>query len=1004
MLHQTHPLRTLASLAIALGASIAGAVAQDTTATDTATGTATLDTMLVTGSNIPTSEEVGPLPVKTISREEIQRSAYRTAAEIIKNQPVANAGGVPISNNATGFTPGATSISLRGLGPEATLVLIDGKRVATYPQGQNGSSSFIDLNSIPASAVESIEILKDGASTVYGADAVAGVVNIKLRKDYEGVEVNTSYGNTTDKDSSEFTSSLLFGVVTEKTRIVGGMNYYHRNSIFNKDRDYSKVPPFLSSNSSPINLQLSGAAANEAGLPGGPFDDQDSMSVHPPEGISGVAAASAYLPGRSRYNFNQFSGSFPEMERYGGYVSMEHDLFEKRATLYSLMSYQHSYTRNELAPGASGNFRTAGQVTVAIPSKAPGNAFYFDPTTGEVVNGASPDVAPGAYNPFNPFQQVFSDNTRFRLAEFGNRIYKDESDSFLGRIGLKGQDIAGKWGYDVGANYSRIQATSTTSQASASRFNRILNANDPIFDPTSSEFIGTTTPYNPFGDYRVPVAGNTQVVKYATVQTKDVNTSELLTIDATISNYELFQLPGGYVGVAFGGQFRKEQLDQNPDQENIDGDIIGSSPAATTDGGRKSYGVYAETNIPIFGGDFKLPGFHSLDLNASVRYEEFKNNGTNVVVPKGSLRWQPFDESLTIRGSVGRGFRQPSLYELFSSPGVQGLQSINGTAGNNPEVPVVTNGNPNLGPEDSTAINIGFTFTPKFVPNLTFSVDFWQIDRTAQVVAPNPQDVYDRFIKGNFLPGESVIINPGGNKNDANEINIINTQFNSTAHTRVKGVDLGLSYVLPTKFGTFTSLSEATYLNSYKQALAVNEPLKELIGKDATGTADDGYIKWKARQTFLYEYQAFKAAFTINYTGGFADQRYIPDSRGELSAGAGPFRLNKAGDDFEVQTYDIHSQTTLDVQLSYTFGLDSDEVSGTIAGYSKAGKSVAPEAPVVIKRKPWYADTTVTVGVNNVTDETPPSANALQGNTTNYPGNIYTSEGRFAYVSLTKKF
>ena len=134
---------------------------------------------------------------------------------------MANGGGVPVSNNAAGFTPGATAISLRGLGPQNTLLLIDGRRVAPYPIGNGGTSSFFDLRSIPEAAIESIEILKDGASTTYGADAVAGVVNIKLRKDYKGVQAQVEYGNTTDKDSGEFRASVVFGIGDGNTNVTG---------------------------------------------------------------------------------------------------------------------------------------------------------------------------------------------------------------------------------------------------------------------------------------------------------------------------------------------------------------------------------------------------------------------------------------------------------------------------------------------------------------------------------------------------------------------------------------------------------------------------------------------------------------------------------------------------------------------------------------------------------------------------------------------------------------
>src|SRR5205823_7351729 len=148
------------------------------------TGTAEAERVIVTGSNIPTAEEVGPNPVLALNRDLIEKSGERQAAELLKDLPVANANGVPISNNSTGFTPGAASVSLRGFTPEATLLLIDGRRVAPYPVGQGGTSSFQDLFTIPLPAIQSIEILKDGASTTYGADAVAGVVNLKFWKDY----------------------------------------------------------------------------------------------------------------------------------------------------------------------------------------------------------------------------------------------------------------------------------------------------------------------------------------------------------------------------------------------------------------------------------------------------------------------------------------------------------------------------------------------------------------------------------------------------------------------------------------------------------------------------------------------------------------------------------------------------------------------------------------------------------------------------------------------------
>jgi outer membrane cobalamin receptor len=178
-----------------------------------------LEKYVVTGSYIPTAEtsiNAGVSPMVRIDRKVIDESGQTTVSELLQKITVSNGGSIPISNNATGFTPSATSISLRGLGPEATLVLINGRRVANYPVGAGGTTAFVDLNSIPLSAVDSVEVLKDGASAIYGADAVAGVVNIKLRRGADGTEVALNYGNTTNKDSSEFSASLITGVQTDK--------------------------------------------------------------------------------------------------------------------------------------------------------------------------------------------------------------------------------------------------------------------------------------------------------------------------------------------------------------------------------------------------------------------------------------------------------------------------------------------------------------------------------------------------------------------------------------------------------------------------------------------------------------------------------------------------------------------------------------------------------------------------------------------------------------------
>src|SRR5438874_1546756 len=298
------------------------------------TAAATAERVIVTGSNIPTAEEVGPNPVDTYNRETMAKSGEPTTERFLQSIPTVNANVVPISNNENGSNTavGAATISLRGFDARATLILIDGRRVAPYPTGNNPglvNVMFVDLNSIPAAAIDSIEILKDGASTTYGADAVAGVVNIKLRHDYQnGAEASVQYGNTEHQDSGEFITSAIFGVGNDTTNITGVLNYYHRNSIANRDRAFSAVPPFLSSNASPYNLQLSSDVAAAAG--GQNLNPGGTEFAAAPDLTNGLAPAGSYKYGTgrlNRFNFHQFSLSFPSSVRFRGYTHFQHQFW-----------------------------------------------------------------------------------------------------------------------------------------------------------------------------------------------------------------------------------------------------------------------------------------------------------------------------------------------------------------------------------------------------------------------------------------------------------------------------------------------------------------------------------------------------------------------------------------------------------------------------------------------------------------------------------------------------
>ncbi len=376
------------------------------------------------------------------------------------------------------------------------------------------------------------------------------------------------------KTRASTAGDILFGTGDDKTSITGDIFFYHRNSMFNRDRGNSIRTPFSSSNSSPYNLQVSSDVAAAAG--GENLNPGGFEFATPPNLTNGSTPASNYVYSTRRvrsvfgllpgFNFNAFSGSFPTQERWGGYVAFEDKICDDQFRIFGDFYYADVKTHDELAPAATGPFEIPGQGTLYIPphSQLPGGVA--PPNTPTIAETGMPA---DAYNPFNPFEQIISGDTMARLADFGNRLVVEENVAELFTVGVKGDKLFnGSWGYNGAFRYSQIENTAELRNVSVSRFNRILNAADSIFNPTTPDFIGTTIPYNPFGDYRVPIPSNLPLINFAIIHARDINTSKLATLDLNIYTIDLFDLPAGAVGLAFGGVFIRESLTENPDDEN----------------------------------------------------------------------------------------------------------------------------------------------------------------------------------------------------------------------------------------------------------------------------------------------------------------------------------------------------------------------------------------------------------------------------------------------------
>ena len=1002
---------------------------------------AEVERVIVTGSLIPTAEEVGPNPVFSINRDLINKSGAGTTTEqLLQRQPVIGGSNIPVQNNGTSQSgpSGTAALSLRGLDPGATLVMIDRRRVAAFPGSALSGYGFVDLTTIPITAVQSIDILKDGASTTYGSDAVAGVVNFNLYKDYRGAQVTIQYGNTLDKDAAEYKGDILFGVGNDTTSITGNIFYYKHHDMFNHDRGNSLVPPFLSSNSVPWNLQLTQAAIIEAG--GTPFPTSNPLEFGTaPDFSNGLTPASDYIYFRRRvrgsilpgFNFNLYSSSYPKQERWGGYAAFETKICDDQLRIFGDFFYVDAKTHDELAPIATGNFETPGQISLYVPPRVAfsGAPPFGGPTYAEV------GAPVGAFNPFNPFEQIISGGTRARFFDFGNRLIDNENVAERFTVGVKGDKLFnGTWGYDGAFMYSQIEQIARFRSVNVNRFERILNANDSLFDPNSGNFIGQTVPYNPFGDWQhVPSpATNQPLLTFAQLNTRDLLTSKLATLDLNIYTTDLFDLPAGGVGLAFGGVFSRESYQVDPDDQNRLGENAGVGMLEVVKAGRKSWGIYAETLIPVFSPKFNIPGFYSLEFSAGVRYSEWLNNDTNAAVPKVGVRWQPFDESLTLRSTWGEGFLEPSMVQLYGptrfglgpiggttcAPGANGFISTPCDPSNptfqdvtNPEATIEQRPNPTIHPEHDRTWTAGLVYTPKWIPakwgTLTLTVDFWDVERSGVAMYRSPNSILNLYNAG-LIPAtvtpavppvteERTLFTPDGTFSG------VNAPYLNGGRTRTNGVDLGLQHQIETGFGTFSLLTRWTYLNEMVINFPFSRP-RQVAGSSSSEwfvgsffgdvTNPQAWLKWKGDTTVDWSWHNLDLNVTVHTLDGYWEQILAKQFDGVW------------------KRHWVHPTFFTDAQLSYSLIFTPPVEAAPVPGYSKGGKEVVgkeKEAPPVPYVMPCWKNilnnTTLTVGVSNIFGEDPPKSFSFEfGNSIGYPGSLYDNLGRFWYVRMIKKF
>jgi iron complex outermembrane receptor protein len=1022
-------------------------------------GTAEVERVIVTGSNIPTAEEVGPNPVDTYRPADLEKLGVRNSTDLLTNLPQEM--GTTSSQNAVGGGDGSVIPSLRGLLPKETLVLIDGKRVSIAATGGATAASHtgpagVDINLIPFPMIDHIDILKDGASAVYGTDAVAGVINIFLLHKFRGLEIGGSYGNTNlgaSNDAAEREGWLKAGVGDDKTDIVVIADFYDRAAMYSSDRQldsnafaipyggfdfrsgdfpgvigrFRLIPRLFFSASSPPphsapNVATSPFYANPFVIapnayPGPPGIIGPHAAKHLPQtlGTYGYKGGSDYFA----YNFAAVTPEIPASDRQSFYGSFARDICDKYLTVFADFKYTRSFFDAALAAtlfardafkGPNGlPFSPAG---ISVPLQNPFNPFTVANAT-LVYNGVPIPV---------------TTRVHYRsINDQGNRSYKTTFDDVLFNTGLRGEmgefgDYFKSWNWELGFRYSRNEDELLFGGVvSSSGLREALLDTNPA------------TAFNPFLGF---FGRNSKAAISRVYVTMHQSGEFELPLGYFTINGDVFNLPAGPVSFAAGAEYRGERWKKDPDSEqttfNAD---IGLANREASRVNRDVWATHQEVRFPVTSPLWNFPGAYSLEFDIAEREEWYSQNTSavppggplafvpaghsmyNAQKPKFSLRWEPLDPkwigALTLRGSYSEAFHAPTLPDLTPA-GIQVSGQLNDPRRLTPQgtnIPILQSGNPNLKPEVAYEWTYGTVYSPRWIKGLTLSADFWHIDLRSIASFVDAQFIIDFE---NSFPG-LVIRNP-----TTGAITEVRNPSLNLTRAIVEGVDYEAIYILDSSMfghgdvGRLTFTLNGTYLSRFEFQPTPGSKRIGLSGEFVTGASFTGSLPHnRAYASVFYDGPAdtwlagFDTGATVHYTGQYEDDNI--DLTGsskpqEPRSGPTPWRARK-----------VREWTTLDLIASYTFNLPSPASPG-VPGLAKDGgknvkikdgneKNVMPVTTAEYNPCGWHAwfnNMTLSLGMQNVFDEDPPFvAGALENN---YDQWLTTIKGRYWYAQLKKRF
>lgn len=1012
-----HAGGSIAALAIALASP--AALAQEQPAPPPAPAEAKGDPeIVVVGSQIQGAKINDVLPVTVLDEQAIENTGASSGDELFRaipqNGTVAfNEQNATTQNNVRGDVG---SVNLRDLGTGNTLLLVNGRRMNLHPGFQTELLVPVvspDTNEIAPGSIRRIEVLRDGASAIYGADAVAGVINTVLKGNLKGgfFEADWRGSHGTSLYSYRLTGGLGFDFGGGRGNVTFYGGYFHENGLSNAARDYSRDDDrraLLEGTDFAGDTQFNNR--NTFG-PFGQFDIQitnnnqtpirdDDFYLQPSSFTgcrmdfrNGICARNGETPATEvRYNTIFGNTLISRKDRYNAMALINYE-FSDDLEAY----FEASYYRSENA-----RKNDASAILSAVPVGISRTAYWnpFGPTTlGGVAN---PNRLPGTTIPAGGADVIME---RYRFVDAGNRDVFVDKDSYRFVAGLRGN--LGAWDFDTGFVYSESKVTDIeTNRVSLTLLQRSINRTTPdAYNPFNG---GCTTSDPGQGDC---TPNPESVIDSFRIDVFRKGGTSLALADFKVSRDDLFTLPAGNVGIAGGIEWRRETFFDDRDPR-IDGtitwtdsvtgvfngsDVAGTSPSPDTDGVREVYSGFAELFVPLVSPDMNVPLVEELNLQLAGRIEHFKDIDATAAVPRVAASWMVLP-GISVRGAWSQGFRAPNLVQVnddgttrsntrddFVVCQAQVTKGLLSNLGACPGRGVISfrSGARDLRPEDSESINLGVVVEPRFIPGLTLTADYWRVKQTGLVGTFGDDNAIAldllRRQAGSTNPNviraaptaDDIALFAGTGLSPAGAIvQVLDPYLNLDSRVS-KGWDFGLNYAVPDfGVGKFRLRLNAARLKSFVQSAGAQGA--ELLAAIAAGKLPndvtvgglgelleiEGRPKWRLSGSINWDNGPVDVGLFGQYTGKVWDTSVARDV---------PIATTDPNGNF----FRVQDQFLVNLSLSYT-----------------------------IENNTALDGTRIRFAVNNLFDKDPPLADETYG----FFSELHTARGRVYHIEFRKKF